>query len=132
MMHIFLVSLICVFSIIFKNDFSTSITEECSYHECEECDNHFLNEDVHSEEIVLLEYRNHCWRCKASINSNTNKRCSKCGWYICNTCGACESTCPRCPKYNPKSSTDYTWVWILVIGGLAVGGFYLYKKYRSQ
>ena len=78
-------------------------------------------------------YQNHCWRCKSDINSNTNKRCSKCGWYICNRCGACESTCPRCPSWNGSSSSNSSggnnsWVWILIVGGVVVVGVVIYKK----
>lgn len=33
-------------------------------------------------------YVNHCYHCKREVNSDM-QRCGKCGWYICETCGAC-------------------------------------------
>ena len=84
--------------------------------------------------VIKNEYRNVCWRCHSNINSNYNRRCNKCGWYICNNCGACESGCPRCPSWNggknnsSSSKTDNSWVWILIVAGVAVGGIIWYKK----
>jgi len=34
-------------------------------------------------------YQNHCWNCKSKIDSHTQRRCSICGWYICDKCGEC-------------------------------------------
>lgn len=80
-------------------------------------------------------YKNHCWKCGASINSNNNRRCSECGWYICNNCGACEYDCPRytSASNNSKSSSsgkkDYSWIWIVLIIG---AGIFLYKRYKEN
>lgn len=97
---------------------------------CELCTNH--EHDNHDKSFKYV-YENHCWRCKAYISSAQNKKCSKCGWYICNNCGACESTCPRCPKWSSGSgktskSSDNSWIWILVIGGVVVGIVIYIKK----
>jgi hypothetical protein len=43
---------------------------------------------------IVYEYINHCFSCKKTITSTLNKRCPKCGWYIC-SCGAC-----GCGYYN--------------------------------
>ena len=104
--------------------------------ECCEC------EEEHCSHIPIENvYQNHCWRCGSSINSNVNRRCGKCGWYICNNCGACDSDCPRCPawknnNYSGSSSSsneksDNSWVWFLIIGGVVVAGIVLYKKYQN-
>ena len=34
-------------------------------------------------------YHNHCWKCKAEINSKYQKQCPSCGKYKCSKCGAC-------------------------------------------
>ena len=34
------------------------------------------------------KYINHCWNCKHVVTSN-DKRCPKCNWYYCPSCGAC-------------------------------------------
>ena len=39
-------------------------------------------------------YRNRCWNCQKKINSQKNKRCPTCGWYIC-TCRACNCNRPK-------------------------------------
>lgn len=38
------------------------------------------------------KYESHCWRCGKGIISYLNKKCSLCGWYICE-CGACGPKC---------------------------------------
>jgi len=44
-----------------------------------------------------VRYNNHCWKCGSKIDSFYNERCSKCGWYICHKCGACQHY-PNCEK----------------------------------
>lgn len=44
---------------------------------------------------VRSVYYNHCWRCKADIDSIHFRRCPVCGWFICH-CGACGC------EYNKK------------------------------
>ena len=96
-------------------------------------------EDLTEENFQLLyTYTNVCWRCHSSINSNVNKRCNKCGWYICNKCGACDPQCSRCPAWNGNgsssnsSSKDNSWIWFIVIGVVVVGGIYIYKRYKDR
>ncbi len=113
--------------------------------------NYVCNEDVHVSHLATLSsdethivfayqngtYINYCWRCKADINSNYNRRCSKCGWYICNNCGACKGDCPRCPEWkttsassrgtSSKKSGGGVWGWIILIG-IVAAGIYLYYK----
>ena len=38
---------------------------------------------------VKMVYENHCFNCKADVSSHTEKKCAKCGWYICSACGHC-------------------------------------------
>ena len=96
-----------------------TIIYHCEHFEC--CDYESLD----------YTYSNVCWRCHSSINSNVNRRCSYCGWYICNTCGACDSKCSRCPAWNkPKEKKNYTWLWIILAGAAIGGGIYLYKRYN--
>ena len=98
--------------------------EECC------CSENF--EASHSEKNIRYVYQNHCWRCNASIDSRKNKRCSQCGWYICNNCGACESDCPRMiSSSDSESKKDYSWVWFVVIGGVVVGGIIIFKRNQS-
>ena len=35
------------------------------------------------------KYRNHCYKCGTSIDSDRDKRCNICGWYHCSECDAC-------------------------------------------
>lgn len=34
-------------------------------------------------------YTSHCWYCQSHITSVTHRKCTKCGWYICNECREC-------------------------------------------
>ena len=121
---------VCFISFNFKPSYYESCCHEAAAVEVIEEHQH----DEHSFELIKKNvYQNHCWRCKSDINSNVNARCSKCGWYICKKCGACESTCPRCPSWNGGSSSsssgsNNSWVWILVIGGVVVVGVIIYRK----
>ena len=38
---------------------------------------------------VSWKYVNVCWKCRDPIDSSFCLRCSFCGWFICETCGAC-------------------------------------------
>ena len=40
-------------------------------------------------DTMISVYHNHCWNCKRAINSRVHLECPKCGWYICDKCGAC-------------------------------------------
>ena len=42
-----------------------------------------------------FNYQNHCWNCNSPINSQHNKRCEKCGWYICDNCVECGCNYPN-------------------------------------
>lgn len=55
--------------------------------------------------ICVLAYTNHCWNCQSTVSSNDCRQCEVCGWYICNTCGACNYNCERY-KTNMKYITD--------------------------
>ena len=137
-MNKILVVIICCFSIILLCTKHLDVNCNCNWKcikescECHHCD----NENV---ELLGYTYTSVCWRCHSSINSNVNSRCSKCGWYICNRCGACDWNCPRCPAWNGDSTTqtkkskknDNSWVWIIVIGGVIVGGVCFYKKNKE-
>ena len=109
--------------------------EECEHTECV-----ILNQELGLNDQVVLAYtyQNVCWRCHSDINSNVNSRCSRCGWYICKRCGACESTCSRCLSWNgggtgsTSKKSDNSWVWILVVVGIGVGGYFLYKKHNEK
>jgi len=134
-----LIILACLMSI-----FLCTFTTVQSYSTCEDsiaCEHcHYIEETTIQDHHLLLAYNgytytNVCWRCHSSINSNVNSRCSRCGWYICKNCGACESTCSRCPSWSGSGSSsssskksDNSWIWILVVAGIGIGGFYLYKK----
>ena len=105
------------------------LTTECCHHELEE------HHETHLKSSFRYEaYVNNCWRCHASINSNVNRRCSICGWYICNSCGACDPSCSRMSSGGRSSSSssssksDNSWVWVLIAGGVIVGGYIIYKK----
>ena len=37
-----------------------------------------------------MAYYNVCWNCRHEINSDTDKKCEMCGWYICPRCGSCQ------------------------------------------
>ena len=43
----------------------------------------------HSLVEVSLIYRNHCWKCKTSIDGSRDYRCEACHWYLCSACGEC-------------------------------------------
>jgi hypothetical protein len=47
--------------------------------------------NIKSEEQrgATYHYLNHCWSCNKDIDSQVQKRCSACGWYICDQCSAC-------------------------------------------
>lgn len=135
----FLALIICFLSFtslinIKASDINTIETQICYVEECQHEHEELENEHVH----LAYTYTNVCWRCHSSINSNVNKRCSLCGWYICTKCKACDPQCSRCPSWNGSSNnssskkTDNSWIWILVIGGAVVGGIILYKKYKSK
>lgn len=47
-----------------------------------------LTDSLH---LFNLPYKNHCWSCGATINSDYCEKCDHCGWYICNSCGACSA-----------------------------------------
>ena len=34
-------------------------------------------------------YRNHCWKCRADIDSDRNARCDRCTMFFCDECGTC-------------------------------------------
>ena len=36
-----------------------------------------------------MNYYSVCWKCRHTIDSETDERCEICGWYICPECGAC-------------------------------------------
>jgi hypothetical protein len=38
--------------------------------------------------------RMHCWQCKFNLDRLRNPICVDCGWYICDTCGACRCGSP--------------------------------------
>ena len=88
-------------------------------------------------EIIVSAYRNHCWRCSSTIDSAYCSRCRYCGWYICDNCGACESSCERMdyiydrPSNNSskEDDDDNTWIWIVLICvGLPAIGIYLENR----
>lgn len=85
----------------------------------------------HVQHAEAYTYSSVCWRCHSSINSDICQRCSKCGWYICRTCGACESSCPRNPAWTPPKKKDYTWLWIVGIAAVGIVGFVIYKKKKQ-
>lgn len=37
-------------------------------------------------------YINHCWNCGVRIDSDVNRRCSRCGMFFCSNCGKCLCT----------------------------------------
>ncbi len=96
------------------------------------------NHEICNAPLTAYEYNNVCWRCHASISSKNNSRCSRCGWYICNNCGACESSCSRCPSWSGNKSSgssskkDNSWVWILVVSGVIVGGVVLFRVLKRR
>jgi len=47
------------------------------------------------------EYHNHCWSCGAVINSNYNKKCVSCNWYICDQCDKCRKD-NKCKDQKPE------------------------------
>ncbi len=38
------------------------------------------------------KYSNVCWNCHADVDSDYNKQCAYCGWYICNECASCDES----------------------------------------
>lgn len=120
--------LLCIAALSFL--FATNVTPKTST-ECEPQTS--LNQPTYHR--IRYEYQNHCWRCGSSIDSRYNSRCSLCKWYICNKCGACRSTCSRCPGgssssngSSKSSSGDNWWIIILVLGGFGVGGYFYLKR----
>ena len=54
----------------------------------------FLDLDVEpsQEDYIRLDrkhYRNHCWNCKETVDSDHELGHRKCHWLICSNCGAC-------------------------------------------
>lgn len=97
---------------------------------------------IHEIEVIKKEaYINHCWRCYGSINSNYCRRCSKCGWYICNNCGACDPDCSRNSNNNNVGNNGYGLyeeddnddsLGLIVIGGIVIFLIYYYNKKRNN
>ena len=52
-----------------------------------------------------VPYRNFCWNCHADISSSRDRRCSRCRFWHCSTCGACfcgrSDGIPSAPDYSP-------------------------------
>lgn len=49
------------------------------------------------------DYESHCYKCKRIVTS-LMKRCKRCQWYICPTCGSCGC---GFPQYLASKSTSY-------------------------
>ncbi|HEC1728224.1 TPA: hypothetical protein R1703_001353 [Campylobacter lari] len=50
-------------------------------------------------------YVNHCFACKATVNSNSCSKCHQCGWLICSYCSRCG--CDYSSKKNTKKNNSY-------------------------
>ena len=130
--RLLVVFILIVCSLVFYGEYA--INNETHEDKCE----YVHNDEIYNTRLIAYEYNNVCWRCHASISSKNNSRCSRCGWYICNNCGACESTCSRCPSWSGNKSSgssskkDNSWVWILVVGGVIVGGVVLFRVFKKR
>ncbi|MEI7769355.1 MAG: hypothetical protein WCI67_05170 [Chloroflexales bacterium] len=51
-----------------------------------------------------VRYHNHCWSCHSTIDSEYHLRCSRCGWYVCRTCGKCKQGCAETQATAPRST----------------------------
>lgn len=52
---------------------------------------YYYESSIHSQSTKdsHYHYSNHCWNCKKDIDSKVQKRCLKCGWYVCDECESC-------------------------------------------
>ena len=58
--------------------------------------NHYCNKCFTIDQVVKIDddeedepYVNHCWKCKKTVDSDYQKKCSACGWLKCSRCRAC-------------------------------------------
>jgi hypothetical protein len=65
------------------------------YWQNNDCPNRYDDDDDNENDSSYKKnyttpYVNHCWSCKASIDSESNRRCSRgCNMFICGSCGRC-------------------------------------------
>ena len=58
--------------------------------------NHYGNKCFTRDQVVKIDddeedepYVNHCWKCKETVDSDYEEKCTDCGWLECASCGAC-------------------------------------------
>lgn len=60
-----------------------------------------VNDKKHyAKEDELSVYKNFCWHCGKSLNSEDHESCPSCNWLICPKCNACSKDCMKEVKCN--------------------------------